>query len=349
MFIEGLTGKVRNDTDVDKTHITRYNVVGGSLGYGSYTILEKLVQLKTAMQNMQESALLGYDKNLAINLENVNWSPYVRVDSGDPYITEDSSLYFKDNGHNQLLPYSYDSSTWTTDTANGVIYVYHEELNTRDITDLESVLGVIIDSYLEAKRQGNKQYNYFTNTSLTATGITLPEITGMLYIDNTVAIPEDKIFNNYTAYFPNLKIFAANVEESYSATYVSLNGNIETVEFMERVSTDITDPHFTYPEHITPIKINYDFEGWSLQKPSEDMSTEALRNSVISREDFANLALNASHKAYKFYAIFTITTYKNIFLNSDDSLITETYTTFSKEQVLDLVGKGLEACRLDIV
>ena len=324
LYVEGLTGKVRDDTPVDKTHVDSYSVVGGSLGYGSYVILEKLVRLKSAMHVMSNDALAGYKKTLGINLENVNWSPYFRVDFGDPFDNAKADLYYKDNGHNKLVKYNYDLETWTVDTSNGVIYLLDESKHTNHIANLE-ILKKIIDNYKEAEIYG-KSKNYFTNTSLTASGITLPEITGMMYVENEEAIAEDVIYNDYIKYFPKLKIFAKNVSECYSATYVSLNNDVETIEFIERIPLSQENPHLTYPVNIQPIKINYDFRGWSLTKPTEGMSTSDLEALVLSQEAIESLDLRTNQQN-KFYAIFTITTYKNSFRNPDDSMITETYTT----------------------
>ena len=200
------------------------------------------------MHVMSNDALAGYKKTLGINLEDVNWSPYFRVDSGDPFDNAKADLYYKDNGHNKLVKYNYDLETWAVDTSNGVIYLLDESKHTNHIANLE-ILKKIIDNYKEAEIYG-KSKNYFTNTSLTASGITLPEITGMMYVENEEAIAEDVIYNDYIKYFPKLKIFAKNVSECYSATYVSLNNDVETIEFIERIPLSQENPHLTYPVNV---------------------------------------------------------------------------------------------------
>jgi hypothetical protein len=45
----------------------------------------------------------AYDKHLAVNLENVHWTPYRLVETGE--IPEESKVYYKLNDHNTFELY----------------------------------------------------------------------------------------------------------------------------------------------------------------------------------------------------------------------------------------------------
>lgn len=81
LYIEGLTDA--NEINADSLlHLNRISIVGGQMGYNSYVVVDKAVKIK---QQMQKNAYLGdnYSPSLAINLENINWTPYRLVEYGE--------------------------------------------------------------------------------------------------------------------------------------------------------------------------------------------------------------------------------------------------------------------------
>ena len=72
------------------------NIIGGQMNYNSYYIIERAVKIKQQMQKLV-SLPDGYSKELSINLENINWTPYRLVEYGEiPFrvilLDEDSYL-----------------------------------------------------------------------------------------------------------------------------------------------------------------------------------------------------------------------------------------------------------------
>lgn len=81
LYIEGLTDA--NEINADSLlHLNRISIIGGQMGYNSYVVVDKAVKIK---QQMQKNAYLGdnYSPSLAINLENINWTPYRLVEYGE--------------------------------------------------------------------------------------------------------------------------------------------------------------------------------------------------------------------------------------------------------------------------
>lgn len=317
LYIEGLTDKVgttiANGTEVKLTTI---NIIGGNMSYGSFKLLNTLVDIKKKMQSAA-SISDGYSKQLSINLENVNWSPYEKVEYGEPY---DSRItYYFDGGRYTLTTYTYSSTEqWEADTLNGKVYTYNGTLFSKEaytITTLD-MLDTFINSYenamIEFNATGSKELNYFRSTSAVATTPTLPVLTGIIYVNNTVAYEEADIQNKYLAAFPGLTIFCTNINEGYTATFVSVtDGKEESIE-VQRYRKDDADARPVIPAK-TPTKLNYTFLGWSLR----DGGT------VLTEEEFETLTFSSTNTAYKFYAIYKVTTYDITFYNADETVLFE--------------------------
>jgi len=90
LYIQGLTDatSVANTT----SNISHFEIVGGSLGYGSYDLLEKLY-------NKFEATNEG---TLTIGLEEVHWTPFTKLEKGYVYAAADADKYYIDNEHYQL-------------------------------------------------------------------------------------------------------------------------------------------------------------------------------------------------------------------------------------------------------
>lgn len=341
LYIEGIT----NATDYSKDiKVMTYDIVGGNLGYDSYKLLKTLVNFKLAMQSRNAP-----NSSLAINLKNVNWSPYTVVEYGEAYDDTKSNLYFYDNERFQLKPYTYNAESWEFATKNGKIYLYDSSYamaNVDVLTDT-SIFDELIESYEEAMAEftfsggtSGMDINYFPNTIPNQTKPSIAEITGLIYIDNAAAIDEAEVANKYLKYFPKIQFFFTNVEQSYTAVYVtSINGVEETI-FTERKPADTSDLSLTFPplDKYTPIRLNYDFMGWCLDIDGngtvyhpiylDDPETTEVNEFEV---EWAKLRYTSTSIPMKFYAIFDSTKYAvhfmNYFKNGTTELITTEYVT----------------------
>lgn len=96
LYIEGLTNKINTTIPVDSatetSNINIFSIIGGSLGYNSYKMLDTLYQLKSTAA----SASAG-NNDLSIALKDVNWCPYVKLVEGDLYDANSSNSYYEDD------------------------------------------------------------------------------------------------------------------------------------------------------------------------------------------------------------------------------------------------------------
>ena len=315
LYIEGITNAADYSKDIN---ILTYDIIGGSLGYDSYKLLDTLVKFKVAMRERNENS-----SGLAINLKNVNWSPYSVVDYGEVYDENKSNLYLRDNSRFKLEPYIYEDTTWEAGTKNGKIYLIDNNINNNVITDL-NIFDEFINSYNIAVDYYNNNdqsmlKNYFKNTVPNQTYPTVPEISGIIYINNTEAVDEAEIANKYLKLFPKIQFFFNKVETAYTAIYVTLIDGIEEIIYTERKSLSNFDLGLTYPDpnKYTPSRLNYDFVGWSRNKDAIPGSNEVYLKD--DSEEFNTrweaLEFNSSNSYIKFYAIFAPTMYKAIFKN----------------------------------
>lgn len=305
LYIEGLTNlKVADDS---LTKINELNLVGGNMGYSSYELARKLVDIKLKMIENPELDTSTYNKVLRINLENMTWSPYRLVEYGEVYST--SATYVKKTDN-----YTYEGYTpganWDTDTLNGRIYeldtsISEETLN--NITDL-SLLDDFIDSY-------NSDDKWIRSTDETS----IPYVSGLMFINNTDDDPinEEDIKNVYGVYFPDLTIYAKNVNKSYTAKFVEiLDSGVEKEWGVLKFPTTELHPRLPEPgDKINPAKLHYDFCGWSLRDGGE----------VLSEQDVEKLVFSEETPLYTFYAVYTITFYNHEFWNGSSM------TTYSIE------------------
>ena len=377
LYIEGLT-----DNTAEKTKINTYTTIGGKLGYGTYSLLAKLVELK---ENQREGDTTEHSPKLGISLKNVAWSPYEQVPHGTTY---DSKItYYVDNGRYQLEECD-PSSNWDYLTLNGKLYT--DNGSSRVVTDF-SLLDKFIASYEEAKalyeEKNDRSKEYFFDANADGTRVTLPDITGLLYVENADPVTELVLARTYGEYFPKLKIFCANVAENHKTEYINsvvsydkvktdltkseFNANIgkyyivdnDTVDgyrvateydaAVEYYTKNITDEIFfsaiqdggnvPYPEDI-PTRINYDFLGWSTN-----------RNAVtpMTKEEIQELAFDEATTLYTFYAVYQITKFNYVFKNPDNSIAYQEAVAAGTKIVNPLLTKvfsysdtslGLEEC-----
>lgn len=297
LYIEGVTDL--NSVAADSTtKIDSFKIVGGNMGYDSYKLLKKLVDIKVAMQNNVELNTNEYSGNLSINAESVHWSPYRQIISGEAYDSTKSYVQLLDNY--TFANYTYDTSTWAQDTLNGKVYMIDQD----DLTDINEITSLeLLDTFIESYESGN---NYFRDPARPLNELSVPYLTGDIFVNNPASNPikEIDIANKYKQikYFPDLNIYVKNVSEGYTAKYVEIkeNGQEVVLDLLKYDPETTTSPTMST---VTPTRLHHDFYGWSLEPYGE----------ILSKEAFTELQFSESKKQYVFYAVFNITSYLAIY------------------------------------
>lgn len=350
LYIKDLTDNT-NITSTSVTHLGTIDIVGGNMGYDSYTLLQKTVDIKQQMiSNEQLSS--DFDKHLAINIENVDWTPYRQVEYGEAAL--ENAVYYLLNDHDNLVLYTptvantTEYENWALNTANGKVYEYDSELfnaHQNDITDL-NILDTFINDYKEAKTLWDSladknnyprdNYNFYQSTDSYAQGPTLAKLTGNIYINNDNEHPIDEaVLKNYyhDTYYPKLNIQVAHTTPALIAKFVEINETTgaEYVWDTKKYSSvaipgEYTPP--TYPElsNIQASKLNYDFRGWSTsyytQEQIDAMSDEDVEALILDDTSVQDvLFANGINNVVKLYAIYTIHAYEVTFKYNDGTLI----------------------------
>ena len=309
LYIQNLTDKELDDPGLD-TEIASFEIVGNSLNYHSYRLLEKLYTVKERDGS-----------SLAISLSNVNWTPYDQLDKGYEYKEEELSRYYIDNEHYQLVPlstwkdennmtFSYSENLWNELVKNGMIYkkdlALADEIDT--ITNLEILKKLALDAKYTSTAQTNNE---------------IPIISGNIYVNNSEAIDESWIKNTLiTQYYPDLKIFVNEVNKAYSAKFVKINDNDGSMEVIgtQKISpaeattkTFFDSPYKEYSD--LTHKDNYDFYGWSTKKNDE--------NFVIPEGSWKDQTYESGKYEYTFYIVYKPHPYVFYFKNTDGTNILE--------------------------
>lgn len=269
LYIKDFTDKEIGNNDL-KSNINRLEIVGGNLGYDSYTILKKLVAIRDNE--------VGTHSRLSVSLVNVNWTPFSKLEKGYQYDESKASVYYIDNEHYQLVPYTYTTeSDWLTNIKNGMLYIKNEDLAEECIDDITS-----LDLLVQIAEDINNQY-YSTDE----TNNEIPRITGNIYVNNDTAIDESYIKNTFLdQWYPDLNIFVAEVNKAYSAKFVRIEDDDSlTVIGTQKVDPSDTsiewfsDPYSTYASLTR--KDNYDFLGWAT-KDGDNFTT--LGQAIYSQD-----------------------------------------------------------------
>lgn len=349
LYIDGLTTTIDDCTNA-VTFMNTIDIVGGNMGYNSYIITNQAMKIKKAMQ-ANAGLSTDYSKRLAINLENVDWTPYRLVESGE--VRNAAATYVAKTDHYTFEDYTYvNDSIWNRDTLNGRIYEYNASKaeSAKLITDL-SMLDEMIASYLSVD-------NYFYGTAQTATGIkvnTLPYVSGNIFIDNDAEHPisESKLQNyyknntmvkvkrkvdsdgNFAGYeisddgeyfktFPDLNIFVRYAEKAYISKFIDVQATgIETEVDVIKVEPDGSGTQHASITTKIPTRMNYDFVGWATKVPSYVNGIPYIDGKVVTSADcvsdstVAAMVFDEDHSIYTFYAVYTIHTWKVKFVNRD--------------------------------
>ena len=303
LYIEGLTDATTAQLESTETiPLHTINIVGDALGYDSYKLLTKFFKRrysKTVDPNTGAAA------TTQVTLTGVKWSPYELLVEGDNYVAADRDLYFVDNNHYGLRPITDEEiDVFGKMVLNGEIYKKNTSIPEETINLITDVDMLTKMASTEAGTQGS--------LFLSAASAPIPNISGIIYVNNTTKISEKDIRALSEAY-PNLTLFFNDVDPIYSAKFVlpdlddktgAYLGTYSYVPFADGrdgLSTQkIEEGWFENPYSLyLPKKPNYDFYGWS---------TTTDLTGLIKEENWSTQTLGES-KDYTFYAIFTIHSY----------------------------------------
>ena len=303
LYVQGLTDIPDDQLTQGTSAINTISFVGDALGYDSYKILYKYYKLR-------KSKTTG---NTGITMTDVKWSPYTLLVEGDVYVPADRSKYFVDTGHYALRAITdEDINNFNNMVLNGEIYK-------KDTSISDSKISLVADA--------DMFFDMITDTKfVSATGAANPNITGIIYVNNTTAVKEIDIRTKLVAAYPKVTFFFNEVEEAYSAKFVLPDLDPVTEEYLGTYSyvpnakgTDelsiqkITEGWFTNPydakDGYLPKKPNYDFLGWSTTTDRSGLISSVNDSADEQKNKWNAQVLDPDKKDYVFYAIFTIHKY----------------------------------------
>ena len=176
------------------TNISILNILGSGLGYNSYKLLKRYYDIRKRQSASPSN----------IQMTKVQWSPYIQVSTDEDHLED--VQYYKDNGHFKLEPYSFNYNTWPIEVANGEIYRLDESIAAADIQQISDIDML--------RRFADVNDNLFrTNIS-----IKVPNITGIIYIDNSdrlIKVTSDDIYNETYEYYEDN---AGTIAYTYNAS-----------------------------------------------------------------------------------------------------------------------------------
>ena len=283
------------DNVYSESNLMNLSIKGGNLKYESYKLLLKAIAAK------EKNAASGI--RLKIDFENINWCPYTQLSIYDEYDSSKASSYYQATDHSTFVPYIYDENNWMQLLKNGKIYQYEASVD-EDIVNSLDLLDFFIQDYEDglATQTGINHY-----TDLDSLGAHWPRLTGIIYVKNGngAAIQEDKLTSVYAVKWPDLTIFAENVEESNIVKYVMLgaDGREQETEII-RIPTNVTHPSLPN-KLLNPSKgTHYDFLGWTTDTEGQNMfltydwQTRTYPNSENELNSFTYTAQNNTLTLY---------------------------------------------------
>lgn len=342
LYIAGLTDLANIAAD-STIALNTLDIIGGNMGYDSYTLLNKAAQIK---KNMIANTRLddSYDRHLYVNLENVEWTPYRQMEEGE--IALPDGVYYLLNDHDELKPYNKVSNEypqWTLNVLNGKVFEYQASKFNGHESDIISLdmFDEFINDYQEAKDVYDElvskdsfaidDYNFFKSNDIYAQGPTLAKITGDIFINNPASAPIDEAeLKNYyhDKYYSKLNFHVANISKAKVVKFVEIVNEDTMQETVWDTLKYSANGSVTYPELTTVVgsKLNYDFQGWSTQfypqaeldamEPS-DVQALLLDENSIKNVKFADAVDNV----IKLYAVYTVHSYHISFLYKDGTEI----------------------------
>ena len=276
LYLEGMF-------ESNTTNITTLSIIGGSLGYDSYTLLKKYYDIRSSQTA----------NKCNVQLTNVEWSPYVQVAADDIY--DDEAIYYKDNGHYGLVEYEYNVMTWPVSIANGEIYKLNTAIAAETINQISDI------SMFEWMMRDDTHFVKNNNNNI-------PEISGIIYVNNTTAVDEYYIRNTVQPKYPDLKFFFASVNKAYTARFLLMDADegedgLYTLVGSQTIKEGwFANPVDTYGD-ISKLKPNHDFYGWALKNSLE---ADIIVNLNKTIDKWSNQALVTNQYDYTFYAVCPI-------------------------------------------
>lgn len=317
LYIDGLFG---SNEELKLSYLRLKSV---PLGYQSYTLLKQLYERTTGT---------GFH----LTMTDVDWCPYTKLMKGDVY--NSSATYYVDNGHYQFKKYniSEDSTAgFNAKILNGEMY---RDDNRKDIVTVDDSFLDMLKEFIASTNSENYQ-NYDANSH--------PELTGIVYIDNTTPVNESYIANTLQKKFPGLTFFFRNVTKAYSGKFVIYNEEALTYDYvpladgstsipsLQKITQEEYDAgtvRFTEPFSLySPKKDHYDFIGWSttptgtIMKTAEDWN--ASNDTLIQNAVQDGGIINNNNYDYIYYARFEKHQYNIRFHN----LLDNTYGKYNDE------------------
>lgn len=300
LYLQGFFDKTSTG-DKGDTVIASLNIAGGGLGYDSYKLLKQYYTIRSQQTNTSQ-----------ISMTNVNWCPYIQMTVDDE--RNPSTTYYVDNGHYGLEPYTYTNfDAWTIKVENGEIYRKDETIpedKINQITDLAMFKEFISDK------------KWIKNSSKN-----IPDISGIIYINNTETIKESELRNTIQVAYPNLTIFCANVEQGYTARFVIMDkdeGNDGRYQLIGSMTLKDGETWFADPidafGDVSEKKPNHDFYGWAL---TNSASADILINIDKSTNTWSSQKIDPNIHTYTFYAICPIHKWSVKYYYKDNTLIEE--------------------------
>ena len=328
LYIPGLTDAATPESAT--SNISTISLIGDCLGYDSYKLLNNYYHARSG-------ANASY-----ITVTDVDWSPYKQLTEGFEYSETDANnnLYWVDNGHYSFTAYTaadYTADSWRLGIKNGELYRLDTSINASTIKNSNLLVSFKEDS------------NFYSTAS---EGNTVPIISGIVYVDNDVAVDEKWIESNLGASYPDLKIFFKLVNKVPAAKYVVLN-NDGTYDLLARKSLGDNEDFFPDPTTFLPnsqlsnydTRSQYDFYGWSVE-PLSPAAVEALNDETwyiqsknhliiktaidsitgdVSYNNWNSLSKEPGKYDYMFYAVYHIHKYKMHYFDGNGNEIATAY------------------------
>jgi len=308
--------------------------IGGKLGYNSYIILKQLYTLNNNAGNAN------------VTMTDVEWCPYTHLTEGDVF--DASKKYYIDNGHYGFTLYNpdgyvYNEKQFNIDVLSGGLYRDDGHGGRTEAGEFAADITNVADDAITMLT------NLYSNPRFKdASGLNRPNITGVIYINNTTPIEESSIQDTLQMYYPNLTFFFANVTPAYSAKFVLVDKDTGAEGFVDYLSSDGYGPSvqkisqeamagdstlwFTNPYSLYKVeRAHWDFYGWSTSSNAADKSKIIygdINDDMTDAEKIAahNVAWMAAKSKlfaadkfdYPFYAILTEHEYEAVFLDYFD-------------------------------
>ena len=327
LYIENLTDW-NTDTQISDISESEYNdkiskvstlnFTDVNLGYDSYKVLCNAIDIREKFRR---------DNFLAINFENVNWSPYKLIESDTEF--SDSITFYELTDHNNFKVYeNHSEEKWNVLKLNNKLFTYDNNTSESLITDI-SLLETIINDY---NRAGNVVANNHYRNTKGSEEVTIPILTGIMYINNTPETALDET-NESTGlgikeinerFFPELKLYAKFVNESNIVKYIYRHDNIDDEKDLIRYASNVTHPNSITTKNDDLIRNHYDFVGWCLEDPEVNPEAEVVLvyngSGYDLTETWNNLEFTEEQSVITLFAKYVLHPY-NITYNIDGESI----------------------------